>query len=275
MYLLGEQPAYADQLINRLQSIPAQLLQGLSPEGPALTFAGSDDLCAELPPNQLYLIENGLLHALVDERPLFYLQEGDLLGLRQGIDMPSCRYSSDEPVTLLPYARSKVFQHIYADETRQELFLQYLIGQTALLSDALARLKQPEIRPATGFQHFAAGEELIHQGDEADHVFIIIEGHAEAYVDGHKVGDVQKDEIFGAMAVFTREKRSATVIASEPCTVMVIPKEQFLSLMQSNIISYFCCFSFSNRWCFCYCCTSSSCCFYVCKVYIPILCFNC
>ena len=234
MYLLGEQPAYADQLINRLQSIPAQLLQGLSPEGPALTFAGSDDLCAELPPNQLYLIENGLLHALVDERPLFYLQEGDLLGLRQGIDMPSCRYSSDEPVTLLPYARSKVFQHIYADETRQELFLQYLIGQTALLSDALARLKQPEIRPATGFQHFAAGEELIHQGDEADHVFIIIEGHAGAYVDGHKVGDVQKDEIFGAMAVFTREKRSATVIASEPCTVMVIPKEQFLSLMQSN-----------------------------------------
>ena len=157
-----------------------------------------------------------------------------LVGLRQGIDMPSCRYSSDEPVTLLPYARSKVFQHIYADETRQELFLQYLIGQTALLSDALARLKQPEIRPATGFQHFAAGEELIHQGDEADHVFIIIEGHAEAYVDGHKVGDVQKDEIFGAMAVFTREKRSATVIASEPCTVMVIPKEQFLSLMQSN-----------------------------------------
>ena len=99
---------------------------------------------------------------------------------------------------------------------------------------SLARLKQPEIRPATGFQHFAAGEELIHQGDEADHVFIIIEGHAEAYVDGQRVGDVQKDEIFGAMAVFTREKRSATVIASEPCTVMVIPKEQFLSLMQSN-----------------------------------------
>ena len=65
-------------------------------------------------------------------------------------------------------------------------------------------------------------------------MFIIIEGHAEAYVDGQKVGDVQKDEIFGAMAVFTREKRSATVVASEPCTVMVIPKEQFLSLMQSN-----------------------------------------
>lgn len=36
------------------------------------------------------------------------------------------------------------------------------------------------------------------------------------------------------MAVFTGEQRSATVIASEPCTVMVIPKEQFISLMHSN-----------------------------------------
>ena len=234
MYLLGEQPAYADQLINRLQSIPTQLLEGLQPAGEPLRLERVDDLAQVLPGNQLFIIENGLLHALVDERPLFYLQEGDLVGLRQGIDLPSCRYSSEEPISLIPYSRSETFQHIYASEQRQEQFIQYLIGHTALLSDALARLKQPEIRPATGFQHFAAGEELIHQGDEADHVFIIIEGHAEAYVDGQKVGDVQKDEIFGAMAVFTREKRSATVVASEPCTVMVIPKEQFLSLMQSN-----------------------------------------
>jgi hypothetical protein len=234
MYLLGEQPAYADQLIQRLQSIPTQLLDGLQPSGTPLRLEQVDDLAQILPGNQLYLIENGLLHAQVDNRPLFYLQEGDMVGLRQGIDLPSCRYSSEEQLVLVPYSRSDVFKHIYASEQRQELFIQYLIGHTALLSDALARLKQPEIRPATGFQHFAAGEELIHQGDDADHVFVIIEGHAEAHVDGQKVGDVQKDEIFGAMAVFTREKRSATVIASEPCTVMVIPKDQFLSLMQSN-----------------------------------------
>ena len=234
MYLLGEQPAYADQLIQRLQSIPMQLLEGLQPSGSPLRLEQVEDLAKILPGNQLYIIENGLLHAQVDDRPLFYLQEGDLVGLRQGIDLPSCRYSSEEQLTLVPYSRSEVFKHIYGSEQRQELFIQYLIGHTALLSDALARLKQPEIRPATGFQHFAASEELIHQGDDADHVFVIIEGHAEAWVDGQKVGDVQKDEIFGAMAVFTREKRSATVIASEPCTVMVIPKDQFLSLMQSN-----------------------------------------
>ncbi|WP_256994467.1 cyclic nucleotide-binding domain-containing protein, partial [Escherichia coli] len=154
-------------------------------------------------------------HTLVDERPLFYLQEGDLLGLRRGLELPACRHANEEPIRLLPYSRDALLQHIHADQERQELLLQYLTGQTALLGDALAHLKQPEVHPATGFRHFAAGEALIRQGDDADHVFIIIEGHAEALVDGQKVGDVQKDEIFGAMAVFTREKRSATVVASE------------------------------------------------------------
>lgn len=234
MYLLGEQPAYADQLISRLQSIPVKLLDGLTPCGAALHIERSEDLASELPGNQLFIIDNGLLHTLVDERPLFYLQEGDLVGLRQGIDLPSCRYTSDEPLTLIPYSRSEVFKHIYASEPRQELLIQYLVGHTALLSDALARIKQPDVRAATGFKHFAKGDALINQGDDADHVFIIIEGHADAFVDGVKVGDVQKDEIFGAMAVFTLEKRSATVVASEPCTVMVIPKDQFLGLMESN-----------------------------------------
>ncbi len=175
-----------------------------------------------------------MIHASIAKRPLFYLQEGDLLGLRQGFDLPECEYSSDETIRLLPYSRRELFQHIADCDQRQELFTLYLLGHSALLTDALARLKQPEVRPSTGFQSFAAGEELIHQGDLAEHVFIIIEGHAEAWVNDEKVGDVEKDEIFGAMAVFTEERRNATVIASEPCTVMVIPKDQFLNLMHSN-----------------------------------------
>ncbi len=234
MYLLGEQPAYADKLINRLQTIPRQLLEGLEPCGENIEIKQTDNLTADLPDNQLFIIDSGLIHALVDNRPVFYLQEGDLLGLRQGLELPESQYNSEETIRLTPYSRRDVFQHIAADDQRQELFTQYLLGHSALFTDALARLKQPEVRPSTGFQSFAAGEELINQGDIAEHVFIIIEGHAEAWVNGEKVGDVEKDEIFGAMAVFTEERRTATVIASEPCTVMVIPKDQFLSLMRSN-----------------------------------------
>jgi CRP-like cAMP-binding protein len=48
------------------------------------------------------------------------------------------------------------------------------------------------------------------------------------------IGMVKAGEFFGEMSLLSGDTRSATVIASEPCTVMIIPKEQFLSLMQSN-----------------------------------------
>lgn len=234
MYLLGTQPAYADALINRLQHIPVRLLEGLMPCGPSLEFAAVDDLGVLLPGNQLFMLENGLLHGSIDDRALFYLHEGDLIGLRQGTELPRCRFRSDSPLALMPYLRSEFFQHIYADLERSELFLQYMTGQAVLLSDAVVRLKKPEFRSTNGFQRVASGEVLIRQGDEPDQVFVIIDGHAEAFVDGHKVGDIPKDEIFGAMAVFTGEKRNASVITSEASTVMLIPKDQFLSLTQSN-----------------------------------------
>lgn len=234
MYLIGDQPAYAEKLISTLQRIPAQLLDGLEPCAEPIALDAVEDLYQVISNRNLYLLRSGLLHAMIDGKPLFYIQEGDLIGLRQGLNAAPCTYLSEEPLVLIPYDRESLFQHIHANNARQELFTQYILGQAALMSDAVARSKPAEVRPVTGFRQFPGGTELICEGDEADHVFIITEGHAEAFVGGIKVGDVQRDEIFGAMALFTREKRSATVIASTATTVMMIPKDQFLALMQSN-----------------------------------------
>ena len=234
MYLIGEQSAVAESLIERLQIIPQRILQDLAPAGAPLKLAASENINAELDTSMVYLIQKGTVHIVIDQRPLFYLQNGDFLGLRHGLDLTGWHYQNDDAITLIPYERRALLRHIASSDKHQDQYNFYLLGQSTLMIDALSRLKQPEVKPITGFQHFAPGEELIHQGEVAEHVFVIIEGHAEAWVDGQKVGDVGKDEIFGAMAVFTHEVRSATVIATEPCTVMVIPKDQFLSLMEHN-----------------------------------------
>lgn len=234
MYLLGEQPAYTDKLVKRLQSIPYQLLEGLPPSGAPIEMQNSANLLASLAKEQLFLIDSGLVHVLVDGRPVFYLQEGDLLGLRRGLELSDYHYSTEDNLRLIPYCRRELFQHIAACPNRHEQYTFYLLGHSALLTEALVLLKQPDINAPTGFKTFAAGDKLIHAGDIAEDVFIIIEGRAEAWVNGQKVGEIEKDEIFGAMAVFTDEPRNATVIASEPCTVMLIPKDQFITLMHSN-----------------------------------------
>lgn len=234
MYLIGEQSALAESMIERLQLIPQRIVQDLTPVGEPLKLAASEDICSQLSDSMVYLLQEGSINMVIDQRSLFFLQAGDLLGLRYGLDLSNWHYQNDDEITLLAYDRRALLRHIAGSDKRQDQYNFYLLGQSTLMIDALSRLKQPEVKPITGFQHFAPGEELIHQGEVAEHVFVIIEGHAEAWVDGEKVGDVGKDEIFGAMAVFTHEVRSATVIATEPCTVMVIPKDQFLSLMQHN-----------------------------------------
>ncbi|ABA76533.1 MULTISPECIES: Crp/Fnr family transcriptional regulator [Pseudomonas] len=234
MYLLGEQSAQADALINHLQSLPAQWLEGLVPCGPALELEATDDLLARLPDDQLFLLTQGVITGRLDGRGLFYWHEGDLIGLQQGPEWADCTLYSDNPLTLLPYRRSDLFQHVYGETSRSEQFLRYLLGQMALLAHAVAEFKPREFRSTNGFKRVDAGDILIREGDDADHVFVIIEGHAEAFVNGHKVGDVPKDEIFGAMAVFTGEPRNATVIAREASTVMLIPGDQFLSMTRTN-----------------------------------------
>lgn len=234
MYLLGDQSAHADALINRLQSLPGQWLEGLAPCGPIVELQATDDLLAQLPDDQLFLLSEGVINGCIGARPLFYWQEGDLIGLQQGEEWGDCRFCSDGPLRLQPYHRHALFQHLYADASRADQFLAYLLGQMAILAHAVAELKPREFRTTNGFKRVEAGEVLIHQGDAADHVFVIIDGHAEAFVDGQKVGDVPKDEIFGAMAVFTGEPRNATVITRDPSTVMLIPGDQFLSMTRSN-----------------------------------------
>ena len=102
--------------------------------------------------------------------------------------------------------------HIYAGTDRDALFLQ---GYNA----ARDRLWQIDLWRKRGLGRLSesfgpifvdqdrAARMFLYRGDiEAEWAAYGPNGrtHAEAFVDGQKVGDVQKDEIFGAMAVFTR-----------------------------------------------------------------------
>lgn len=88
-----------------------------------------------------------------------------------------------------------------------------------------------DFTPNRGFSNFSAGEVIINQGDAADLVYTLIEGSADAVCDGIKVGEIHQNEIFGALAVFTRQPRIASVIARTDCTVMMVNKDDFIQLI--------------------------------------------
>ncbi len=192
--------------------------------GEPKSFGVSHDLLASGGKDRVWLVTAGEAFYRVGGKQVTRHGEGDLIGLEPELPIEVGVYGCSEPVTLLPYRRADVVNH--------ERFASYLMCANAFYRASLAQEIRAEFQPSAGFMHFMAGETIIHQGAEADQVYTLLEGDAHALRDGVKVGEIHADEIFGALAVFTRQKRMASVVAVSDCTVLAVRKEEFADLVE-------------------------------------------
>lgn len=86
---------------------------------------------------------------------------------------------------------------------------------------------------------YADGEVVIRQGDAGDCMFTLQQGQLEVLVkhEGRaemRVAIMEKGAIFGEMAIFEREVRSATVRALGEARVLTIDKKNFLRRVQED-----------------------------------------
>ena len=83
-------------------------------------------------------------------------------------------------------------------------------------------------------EHFEPGEEVFHQGDIGDRIYIIVNGQAEVV---REDGDMEimlarlgAGEYFGEMALLKQSTRSATVRCTSPMDTLSLPKREFSML---------------------------------------------
>jgi CRP-like cAMP-binding protein len=85
---------------------------------------------------------------------------------------------------------------------------------------------------------YANGEIVVRQGDTGDCMFSIQTGTVEVIRESPagevRVGVLREGEIFGEMAVFEREVRSATVRALGEARVLTLDKKTFLRRVQED-----------------------------------------
>lgn len=234
MFINVKASTETEKLVPYIHKFVKEIIEGFEFKNESITLEGVDNLYELFDQDTIFLIQDGMLHLSHNDQNLCSFDEGDLVGVANafGFDYPVLR--TDEFVELIPINRDDFFQHVYSDKRRQHYWSSFLICSNAILMNHLAEHSCALTRPTAGFQNIPASEVIIHQGDAADMVYTIIEGEAEAYVDGIKVGDIAIEEVFGAMAVFTDEPRSATVVAKTPCTIMAVPKTEFVRLIEAQ-----------------------------------------
>ena len=79
---------------------------------------------------------------------------------------------------------------------------------------------------------FSDGQVIIRQGDAGDYMYEILEGKVEVLQERQgeevRLAILDKGEFFGEMAIFEREKRSATVRAHGQVRVLTVDKKILL-----------------------------------------------
>lgn len=82
---------------------------------------------------------------------------------------------------------------------------------------------------------FGAGQEVCHQGDLGDAMYVILGGAADVLLDTDKgqirVAELKKNGFFGETAILLAAPRNATIKASESLLTLKISKDMFYRLV--------------------------------------------
>jgi len=81
-------------------------------------------------------------------------------------------------------------------------------------------------------ESFAAGAEVITEGLEGNHMYVVLSGEVAISLNGRVIATASEGEIVGEMALINAEIRSATVTATTDCVLAVIDDGSFRSLLK-------------------------------------------
>ena len=79
-----------------------------------------------------------------------------------------------------------------------------------------------------------AGTTLFREGDPRDHMYAVVDGEIEIFVNGKLVETVEKGGIFGEMALIDKASRAATAVARTDAKIVAVDERRFLFLIQQT-----------------------------------------
>lgn len=224
-----------ERIDSHCKALAETLLDGVAAEGPPLSYELIDDLFAA-PGNsdRVFLIEGGAIGLGQTGGPLFFYDAGDILGLEDWGTLPANRFMAESAVTLRPYNKQALLSTLTQTPVHAQALANYLMADVARRTLISSLIEEGVDKASLGFAHFTPGEIIIQEGTPSDTVYSIVEGHAEVTINGFKVGEILEDEIFGALSLLTHSPRTATVTATKNCLCLVVPRNQFETLIKTH-----------------------------------------
>src|SRR5260221_1427500 len=106
------------------------------------------------------------------------------------------------------------------------------------LFSGLSRKELQELSVNAREREYAPGETLVRQGETGVGLFVVLNGKVRVFqqADGgeRELGVFGKDAVLGELALLDDLPRSATMVATEPTKVLIIPVWDFRAALREN-----------------------------------------
>ena len=235
MFFLGDVPAEVESLLSRQQTLGQKLLQAYDGPLDLQQYNQDDPLYEIFDVHYIGRIKEGLVQISTQGVDVLCFEKGDIFSLPRVFGLPHGDAQAQAGCEVELIHRDDFVAYIYSDVVHQHTWSNYLLTALAIYQRVLAHYHlKASVQAPKGFERVEAGEVIIKEGDHADTVYQFMSGSADVTVKGVTVGEVLEGEIFGAMAIFTGELRSATVVARETCSLLSIPKDRFIDLIRAK-----------------------------------------
>ncbi|MCW9013882.1 MAG: cyclic nucleotide-binding domain-containing protein [Gammaproteobacteria bacterium] len=182
----------------------------------------------------LYVIKQGILKESYHNNVIINYEPGDLVGADTLLQSKPTKITTDFAITVDEYDGLQLLEYIRADDTRHQAWTQYLMNLIQSYQILMCHHKKQEQQFHPVIRHFDKGATIIQQGSKDNDVFTLMSGSAQVLVGETVVGEIKRDEVFGAIAALTDTPRTATVKAESQCSVLVVPSTQFKELLSSR-----------------------------------------
>ena len=87
---------------------------------------------------------------------------------------------------------------------------------------------------AENIEVYSPGDVIFREGDQAHHMYVVLDGEIELQVSGRRVGTSKAGDLMGEMAIVGSHKRTATAIAKTPCRLAPVTERRFVLLVQET-----------------------------------------
>lgn len=120
-----------------------------------------------------------------------------------------------------------------AEMRRRDFIINYSMVARVPLFSTLDAVAVSELASLLKARKVPRDAIILRKGDKGESMFFIAHGRVEVIVPDGSVS-LQEGDFFGEMAVLGKTRRTATVIARQPCELLVLDTADVLKLMEQN-----------------------------------------